>query len=108
MDPDSWRGKNAYDFSDSIKNPYPKYLRKPVTIRLGMDMIEYFKELSQETNILYQTLINLYLKDCVQSETEHRMGGLRYNFSGMNTRMHSNIHGQPVSKEVTRPEEWDG
>ena len=59
--------REEYDFSDSIKNPYTKYLRKSVTIRLGVDVIEYFKELSKETDIPYQTLINLYLKDCVQS-----------------------------------------
>ncbi len=60
--------REEYDFSDSIKNPYTKYLRKSVTIRLGVDVIEYFKALSQETDIPYQTLINLYLKDCVQTE----------------------------------------
>ena len=60
--------REEYDFSNSIKNPYTKYLRKSVTIRLGVDVIEYFKELSKETDIPYQTLINLYLKDCVQSE----------------------------------------
>jgi len=59
--------REEYDFSDSIKNPYSKYLRKSVTIRLGVDVIEYFKELSRETDIPYQTLINLYLKDCVQT-----------------------------------------
>ena len=59
--------REEYDFSDSIQNPYTKYLRKSVTIRLGVDVIEYFKQLSQETDIPYQTLINLYLKDCVQS-----------------------------------------
>jgi len=60
--------REEYDFSDSVKNPYIKHLRKPVTIRLELDVIEYFKELSQETGIPYQTLINLYLKDCVQSQ----------------------------------------
>ncbi len=43
-------------------------MRKPVTIRLELDVIEYFKDLSQETGIPYQTLINLYLKDCVESQ----------------------------------------
>lgn len=60
--------REEYDFSDSIKNPYTKRLRKPVTIRLELDVIEYFKDLSQETGIPYQTLINLYLKDCVESQ----------------------------------------
>jgi hypothetical protein len=60
--------REEYDFSDSVKKPYTKRLRKPVTIRLGLDVIQYFKEMSQETDIPYQTLINLYLKDCVQSQ----------------------------------------
>jgi len=38
-----------------------------VTIRLGVDVITYFKELAEETGIPYQNLINLYLRDCVAS-----------------------------------------
>jgi uncharacterized protein (DUF4415 family) len=60
--------RDEYDFSNSIKNPYAKHLRKPVTIRLGTDVIEYFKEMSEEIGVPYQTLINLYLKDCVASQ----------------------------------------
>jgi hypothetical protein len=59
--------RKEYDFSQSVKNPYTKQLRKPVTINLGVDVIEYFERLSEETDIPYQTLISLYLKDCVQS-----------------------------------------
>lgn len=59
--------KEEYDFSESIKNPYTKQLRKAVTIRLSTDVIDYFKEMSQETGLPYQTLINLYLKDCANS-----------------------------------------
>jgi predicted DNA binding CopG/RHH family protein len=29
------------------------------------DVVSYFKELAEETGIPYQSLINLYLKDCV-------------------------------------------
>ncbi len=57
--------RKEYDFSKSVKNPYAKHLRKPVTIRLGTDVIEYFKAMSGETGIPYQNLINLYLRDCV-------------------------------------------
>ena len=46
------------------KNPYIKYLKQPVTMRLDKDSIEYFKTLSDESGIPYQTLINLYLRDC--------------------------------------------
>ena len=50
------------------KNPYAKHLKKQVTIRMGVDIIDYFKELAKETGIPYQNLINLYLRDCVQSK----------------------------------------
>jgi len=61
--------RNNYDFSSSDKNPYAKKLKKQVTIRLGEDVIDYFKALAQETGIPYQSLINLYLRDCAQ---QHR------------------------------------
>jgi predicted DNA binding CopG/RHH family protein len=48
-------------------NPYPKRLKRQVTIRIGVDVIEYFKEMAEKTGIPYQNLINLYLSDCVQS-----------------------------------------
>lgn len=58
--------RKEYDFSKkrSRKNPYAKKLRKQVTLRLGVDVIDYFKGLAQETGIPYQNLINLYLTDC--------------------------------------------
>ncbi len=58
--------KNEYDFSKmkSRKNPYASKLKKSVTIRLGEDVIEYFKNMSEESGIPYQSLINLYLRDC--------------------------------------------
>ena len=61
--------RKEYDFSKmkGRRNPYAKRLKKQVTIRLGVDVIEYFKELSEETGIPYQNLINLYLQDCVIS-----------------------------------------
>jgi len=58
--------REHYDFSKmkGKKNPYTKYLKQPVTMRLDKDSVEYFKNLSEETGIPYQTLINLYLRDC--------------------------------------------
>ena len=56
--------RKEYDFSDSEKNPYAKKLKKPISIRLDEDTIEYFKNLAEETGIVYQNLINLYLRDC--------------------------------------------
>ncbi len=59
--------RDECDFSKMAgrKNPYVKKLKKQVTIRLGEDVIAYFKSLGEETGIPYQSLINLYLRDCV-------------------------------------------
>lgn len=61
--------KKEYDLSKMKcrKNPYVKCLKRQVTIRMGIDIIEYFKEMAEETGIPYQNLINLYLRDCTQS-----------------------------------------
>ena len=61
--------KKEYDFSKmkGRKNPHAKNLKKQVTLRLGMDVIEYFKTLAEETGIPYQNLINLYLRECAHS-----------------------------------------
>jgi len=60
--------KDEYDLSAmaSRKNPYAKRLKKQITLRLDPDVITYFRELSTENEIPYQSLINLYLKDCVR------------------------------------------
>ncbi|MDE1921119.1 MAG: BrnA antitoxin family protein [Candidatus Omnitrophica bacterium] len=49
------------------RNPYASRLKKPVTIRLGTDIVQYFKSMAQEMGVPYQNLINLYLRDCVQA-----------------------------------------
>ena len=59
--------RKKYDFSKGRKNPYAKRLKKQITIRLDEQTLEYFKELSEETEIPYQTLINLYLRDCAET-----------------------------------------
>ncbi len=63
--------KKEYDFSKmkSRKNPYASKLKRPVTIRLSEDVIEYFKEMAEESGVPYQSLINLYLRDCAN---QHR------------------------------------
>jgi uncharacterized protein (DUF4415 family) len=48
----------------SRKNPYANRLKKQITIRLDDVTIEYFKQLARETGFSYQTLMNLYLRDC--------------------------------------------
>jgi uncharacterized protein (DUF4415 family) len=62
--------RKEYDFSKmkGRKNPYAKKLKRQITIRLGVDVLEYFRDLAKETGIPYQNLINLYLRDCVVSE----------------------------------------
>lgn len=56
--------REEYDFSNARKNPYAKKLKKQVTINIDAATVDYFKTLSTETNIPYQTLTNLYLSDC--------------------------------------------
>jgi uncharacterized protein (DUF4415 family) len=65
--------RDNYDFSNSVKNPYAKKLKKQVTIRLDEDTVEYFKGLADNKGIPYQSLINLYLRDCAQSHRDLKM-----------------------------------
>lgn len=58
--------RKQYDFSKARRNPYAKRLKKQITIRLDRPTIEYFKEAAAVAGIPYQTLINLYLRDCAQ------------------------------------------
>ena len=59
--------RREYDFSKARKNPYARRLRRQVTIRLEDATIRYFKALAEEVGVPYQTLINLYLRDCALS-----------------------------------------
>lgn len=59
--------RTQYDFSKSRKNPYATLLKKQITIRLDQESIRYFKAVSQDVGIPYQSLINLYLRDCAAS-----------------------------------------
>jgi uncharacterized protein (DUF4415 family) len=62
--------RKEYDFAKmkGRRNPYARELKKQITIRVGVDVLEYFKDLAEETGIPYQNLINLYLRDCVVSK----------------------------------------
>jgi predicted DNA binding CopG/RHH family protein len=64
--------KSEYDLSKmkSQKNPYIAKLKKPVTMRLSEDVIKYFKEMAEDKDVPYQSLINLYLHDCVAQHRE--------------------------------------
>lgn len=59
--------KKEYDFRNmkSRKNPYAQRLKKSVTIRMDADVIEFFKQMANESGVAYQTLINFYLQDCM-------------------------------------------
>lgn len=67
--------KSHYNFSKmkGRKNPYIKFLKQPITIRLDCDSVEYFKSLAEEASIPYQTLINLYLRDCAINHRKLKM-----------------------------------
>ena len=63
--------KAEYDLSKMKfrRNPYASKLKRSVTMRLSEDVVAYFKSMAVEAGIPYQSLINLYLRDCV---LEHR------------------------------------
>ena len=62
--------KDNYDFSQSIPNPYAKRLKKQITIRLDENTVDYFKDLAEDKGIPYQSLINMYLRDCAEKHRE--------------------------------------
>ena len=60
--------RKKYDFSESKKNPYAKMLKKQITIRIDAETIAYFKTLSSEPGMNYQTLMYLYLRECARKK----------------------------------------
>jgi len=67
--------KKEYDLKSmkSRPNPFASKLKKAISIRLGVDVIEYFKQVSNETGVPYQTLIDTYLRDCMRSKRKPEM-----------------------------------
>jgi uncharacterized protein (DUF4415 family) len=65
--------KKSYDFSKSVRNPYLKKSKKQLTIRLDEDTINYFRTLSEDSGIPYQSLINLYLRECASEQKKLHM-----------------------------------
>ena len=59
---------NEYDFSNARPNPYAKKPKKQITINIDAATVDFFKSQAAETGIPYQTLINLYLTDCAESD----------------------------------------
>ena len=74
-DDDSEDMRDSYDFSTmkSVRNPYISMLKKQITIRIDNETIDYFKNLSLETGIKYQQLINMYLSDCARKGLKPRI-----------------------------------
>jgi predicted DNA binding CopG/RHH family protein len=68
--------KAEYDLSKmkSRKNPYATKLKKPVTMRLSEEVVTYFKDMAIEAGVPYQSLINLYLRDCVIQHRKVNIG----------------------------------
>ena len=60
--------RKKYDFSKAKKNPYARALKKQITIRIDEDTLGYFKSLAADIDVPYQTLINLYLRECAATE----------------------------------------
>ena len=65
--------RKEYDFSKAKKNPYAALLKKQITIRLAEEFIDYFKGISETVGISYQSLINLYLRDCAASQRKFNL-----------------------------------
>jgi len=62
--------RKSYDFSKSTKNPYAKRLKRQITIRIDEATISYFKAMAESKGIPYQSLINLYLRDCASQNRQ--------------------------------------
>ncbi len=65
--------KDEYDFTNAVKNPYVLKDKKQITINLSNAVIDYFKNLAQETGLPYQVLINMYLLDCVENDRKPKL-----------------------------------
>lgn len=65
--------RKKYDFSKGKRNPYAKARKKQITIRLDEDTLAYFKDLADDTEIPYQTLVDLYLRECAKAKKKPAM-----------------------------------
>ena len=59
--------KPEYDFTKSRPNPYARKLKRQISLRIDEDAIAYFKAMSVDSDIPYQNLINLFLRDCART-----------------------------------------
>ena len=65
--------REEYNFTNAKRNPYVKKEKLQITINLDREVIDYFRSQSSASGIPYQTLINLYLSDCVSSKRQLQM-----------------------------------
>jgi uncharacterized protein (DUF4415 family) len=65
--------RKHYDFTKARRNPYAKRLKKQVTLRIDEPTLAYFKDLGERMGMPYQTLINMYLRDCAENRKELRV-----------------------------------
>lgn len=65
--------REEYDFTNSVKNPYAKKVKKQISIKIEEDTINYFKDLASKIVIPYQNLINSYLTDCAMKHIEPKL-----------------------------------
>ena len=67
--------RDEYDIKklNPRKNPYAGKLKKQVTMNINVETVDYFKAMSEENGIPYQTLINMYLSDCVENKRQLKM-----------------------------------
>lgn len=67
--------KQEYDIKklNPRKNPYAKQLKRQITINIDSDTIDFFKQQSESSGIPYQTLINLYLRDCAVNKRQPKL-----------------------------------
>ena len=65
--------KEEYDFSQSVKNPYAKKVKKQISLNVDIETIDYFKTLSAKVGMPYQTLINSFLMDCALRHVEPKI-----------------------------------
>ncbi len=65
--------RKQYDFSKARRNPYAKRLKRSITIRLDETTLAYFKDMGERVGMPYQTLVNMYLRDCAENRKELRL-----------------------------------
>ncbi len=67
--------KQEYDIKklNPRKNPYAKQFKRQITINIDSDTIDFFKQQSESSGIPYQTLINLYLRDCAVNKRQPKL-----------------------------------